>query len=578
MSEGVTMDKILDEIRDQVMNENNFSRVHLTEKKDLHNIIRDFNIGYSTKRHQDDALSVELWVQELMKMKDSPILYYKNQNTAHDVLEETDFILVMQNQFQASMMLQFGTDKICIDGTHGTNEYNIQLYTIVAIDEFGNGCPVSYCLSNRADVTIFQIYFDCIRKAIGKIDADTFMSDDAPAFYNAWKIVMGEVPHRIICTWHVDKNWRENLNKKLKNLQKRVMVYKTLKALQYCASEKDFTENMEEFITLLLQDEETKCFGEYFQTYYSKRPETWAICFRLHIGLNTNMYLESLHKVLKYIYLDGKKVRRLDKTLDALVRLTRDYFFKRLIKISKKARTQKTEKVCKSHKKAQCFTLKDFQILGENKWQVNSGDKSYEITKIKESCLINCLKCEACKVCVCSFECSCLDSMINANICKHIHACCSLFFSEETSNSVNVEVMDNKNDEIMQLISVHENDFHDFSRKNTKIIEKCELVINLCNKVDVKDEEEKAIMRKMDSVIDMLNKKQVNLKIENPVSSTTAKVDKQVRLFSKKKKAVKSNNLKNPTLAQKNVILEGLKNKNAEVLNIIEDDGFEHLY
>jgi len=39
------------------------------------------------------------------------------------------------------------------------------------------------------------------------------MSDDAPAFYNAWVAVMGPAEHRLLCTWHVDRNWRDNLSK-----------------------------------------------------------------------------------------------------------------------------------------------------------------------------------------------------------------------------------------------------------------------------------------------------------------------------------------------------------------------------
>ena len=36
-------------------------------------------------------------------------------------------------QFQSELVLKFGNDKICIDGTHGLNGYNFQLYSIVVI-------------------------------------------------------------------------------------------------------------------------------------------------------------------------------------------------------------------------------------------------------------------------------------------------------------------------------------------------------------------------------------------------------------------------------------------------------------
>lgn len=33
--------------------------------------------------------------------------------------------------FQTDQFLNFGKNKICIDDTHGTNAYDIQLYTIM---------------------------------------------------------------------------------------------------------------------------------------------------------------------------------------------------------------------------------------------------------------------------------------------------------------------------------------------------------------------------------------------------------------------------------------------------------------
>lgn len=74
---------------------------------------------------------------------------------------------------------------------------------------------------------------------------------------------------------------------------------------------------------------------------YSYRPKNWAYCYRLRLEINTNMYLESFHKILKHIYLNGKKVRRLDKSINAVMKLTQDTYFKRLTQVSKNASTEK---------------------------------------------------------------------------------------------------------------------------------------------------------------------------------------------------------------------------------------------
>lgn len=31
----------------------------------------------------------------------------------------------------------------------------------------------------------------------------------------------------------------------------------------------------------------------------------WAYCYRKYLGVNCNMHLESMHKIIKYFYLDG---------------------------------------------------------------------------------------------------------------------------------------------------------------------------------------------------------------------------------------------------------------------------------
>lgn len=57
------------------------------------------------------------------------------------------------------------------------------------------------------------------------------MTDDAPAFYNSWVSIMGPVEHRLLCTWHGDKNWRQNLCKVSGKSEKKALVYETLRIL-----------------------------------------------------------------------------------------------------------------------------------------------------------------------------------------------------------------------------------------------------------------------------------------------------------------------------------------------------------
>jgi hypothetical protein len=45
-----------------------------------------------------------------------------------------DFCLILKTEYQAEMLKKFVCDKICVDGTHGLNSYNFQLYTLLVVD------------------------------------------------------------------------------------------------------------------------------------------------------------------------------------------------------------------------------------------------------------------------------------------------------------------------------------------------------------------------------------------------------------------------------------------------------------
>lgn len=183
----------------------------MIEKKDLYNIKRDYNISYNTKSHENDAVSVRLWVEAMKKKgEDNPVLYFKEQEEDDDNVphfSKNDFCLIIMTQFQSKMFLKFGKDKVCIHGTHGLNSYNFQLYSLVVVDEYGNGIPVAFCFSNKYDTATYKHYFQCIKNTIGIINPSIFMSDDEPAFYNAWNCVMGSVEKQLLCEWHVLRNW-----------------------------------------------------------------------------------------------------------------------------------------------------------------------------------------------------------------------------------------------------------------------------------------------------------------------------------------------------------------------------------
>ncbi|XP_064465459.1 uncharacterized protein LOC135377038 [Ornithodoros turicata] len=211
LQEGVTLDAVLDSIRSNL--DGSLQRIHLATRQDLHNIMRDFKITYNEKLHENDYVSVALWVAKMKAEHHNPVPFFKQQNeqddpavlnrTQGELLDERYFLLVIMTPPQCQLLTALGTDRICIDGTHGTTGFDFELVTLLCVDEFG-----------------------CVREQTGNLHVKAFMSDDAPAFYNAWKDTMGSAERQLLCTWHIDKNWRENIRKHLKDKQAQEFTYK----------------------------------------------------------------------------------------------------------------------------------------------------------------------------------------------------------------------------------------------------------------------------------------------------------------------------------------------------------------
>jgi len=288
---GVEFDRVLDDIRDKISDIR--MPIAVIQKQDLRNIVRDFDLD-PCRGHANDAVSVEVWYHRVSKVEDqsqNPVLYYKHQDEQESGFSDDDIVLIIANSFQRKMLSKFGNNIICIDSTHDTTEYDFYLTTLVVVDEYGAGVPVAYCISNKKDTRTWCTFFQKLKEhlEVGVLSPKVFMSDDDKSFYNAWCEVMGPVPHRLLCTWHVDKNWREKLKERISIPEKRAAVYKALRVLLQEVDVQVFQTLLRGFLIEIMEDDDTKLFGDYFKSNYACRTETWAYCYRRNCGINTNM-------------------------------------------------------------------------------------------------------------------------------------------------------------------------------------------------------------------------------------------------------------------------------------------------
>ena len=76
------------------------------------------------------------------------------------------------------------------------------------------GIPVAFVISNREDRVTLGIALKTIKKNLAEdLQVEYLMSNDTDQFYNAWDDVFGEGPKKLLCTRHMDKNWKEALHK-----------------------------------------------------------------------------------------------------------------------------------------------------------------------------------------------------------------------------------------------------------------------------------------------------------------------------------------------------------------------------
>ncbi|KAJ8930932.1 hypothetical protein NQ314_016231 [Rhamnusium bicolor] len=203
------------------------------------------------------------------------MIYFKRQGDLdgdYRELLENDFLLVIMNDGQLEALKKYGSDCLCIDGTHGLNAYNFQLTTLMVLDDLRQGFPCMFAFSNRSDTYVMTVIFNVIKKLLCKeISPKIFMSDMDETFYKAWCEVMGAVDVRLFCVWHVIKAWKKNLNTKIRDTEKQKSTYKILRMLLEEPDKVTFEKILPACLKDLYADPELHNFANYFKEYCRKQ-------------------------------------------------------------------------------------------------------------------------------------------------------------------------------------------------------------------------------------------------------------------------------------------------------------------
>ena len=122
-------------------------------------------------------------------------------------VEEKDFLLALQTQFQKEMFEKHAQKLICVDATHVTTAYDFQLVTVLVTDDYKEVIPVGWLISNKETTDALKIFFSSLQECCSEVQTETFMSDDTDAYYNALVSTFSRPDQKLLCSWHVDRSW-----------------------------------------------------------------------------------------------------------------------------------------------------------------------------------------------------------------------------------------------------------------------------------------------------------------------------------------------------------------------------------
>ena len=106
--------------------------------------------------------------------------------------------------------------------------------------------------------------------------------------------------------------------------------------------------------------------------YTSTQRIEWARCYRKCCMANTNMFIESFHRVLKVVYLHHKQNRHVDFLLVMLMKISRNNTFDWFRKLEIGKQTRRICEIARRHKSALSLSLNCISTVTKEKWKVTS--------------------------------------------------------------------------------------------------------------------------------------------------------------------------------------------------------------
>ena len=155
---------------------------------------------------------------------------------------------------------------------------NSQLITVLVMDDFNEGIPVAWMITNNEWTDSLRVFFQSLRERCGYVITQFSMSDDADSYHNTWCSAFSRPDRKLLCSWHVNRSWRRKLNEYFKDKEQQADVYAPLKNLQNETTGNAFRRSLQRFLAWL----KGICpqMASYFEKECASWPREWGSCFR----------------------------------------------------------------------------------------------------------------------------------------------------------------------------------------------------------------------------------------------------------------------------------------------------------
>ncbi|CAM6093598.1 unnamed protein product [Calypogeia fissa] len=135
-----------------------WSRDMCLSLKDIHNIQVEINQRLE-RWSKEDATRLKLWVED----NGGKVLNYQEPDPASN----TPFIFVFTIEWMLTKMANLGhQNALALDGTFGTNEYGSELHTLLCFDEWQNGIPTCWALTETTSEADLRIFLGAVKDAL----------------------------------------------------------------------------------------------------------------------------------------------------------------------------------------------------------------------------------------------------------------------------------------------------------------------------------------------------------------------------------------------------------------------------